>query len=164
MDEKLRQERNEERVREIAKFKPTMVSDIETILKKINLPFKVIKISVQNERDLYSMYDSADDYMDSLIEVILSSEADWNKLNAALNELPIEQEVIDATYESFEKYYSTLIPKLTNKAKMQAEIIASSINRKLGDVIECTNVYPYTPSKSYLRSFSGSRGIFGEKG
>lgn len=162
LEEKLQQERNEERVREIAKFKPIMVSDIQTILKKINLPFKVIKNGGQDNRDVYSMYDSAGDYMDSLIEVTLSSKADWDKLNAALSELPIEQEIIDARYETPDKYYPTLIPKLTNKAQMQAEIIASSIKRKLGSVIECTNVYPYTPSKSYLRSFTGSRGIFGE--
>lgn len=105
--------------------------------------------------EYYDEYDYYRAYSDSVLSVVLLNAADYTKLNELLSELPIIMNVEDISYETNDTKNSVVIPKLTEKATKEAQALATSFGRKLGKVIQCTNVYPFTPSENYMKTYMG---------
>jgi hypothetical protein len=153
----IEQQREEEFDRKWEAFKSVSLREVYAEIRKLNVGSRVIK-NVQNtdyeSYEYYDDYEEDSEYLDSVIEITINNQAEWDVLAAGSKDLPIEQFIADIHYGSGEEQYAKVIPNLTKKAQTQAEIMSASINRKLGKVLECTNVYPYTPSKSFLVSYT----------
>jgi hypothetical protein len=50
--------------------------------------------------------------------------------------------VREVEYANPEAKYEEILPKLSERARVQAEILAKSMNKKLGDIQQISNVYP----------------------
>lgn len=150
LEEEKERKLREQRMRD---FQPILLSDIQAKLDELGIQYRTVKNTTQ---EIYFEYEYEDsEYADSSLEVTLTSTEAWAQLENGLKEMPTNLNVQDVKYGSMDEKINQMIPKLTEKAQKQAQAIANSLNRKLGKVIECTNVYPYTPSMKYMSSFTG---------
>lgn len=152
-----------QRTQELEEFEPIVLADIQSKLDELGIKYRKIENrekSIYFDYDSYDDWDESSDYADSSLEVVLTSSEDWSRLTEGMKDMPTKVNVIDVEYGSMDDKINEMIPKLTEKAKKQAQTMANSINRKLGKVIECTNVYPYTPSMKYMASYTNQLRAF----
>jgi hypothetical protein len=154
-DERVKEAKVERR-KTLAKFKAETLSEIRGILSEKNISFRMLKYQPTMDDMLY-FHDDQDrqDGNDSVLEIVVTNQIEWRSVFKTLLEFDIDSKVTRIDYESLDSVYEEVIPKLTKSAKLQAKIMASSLNRKLGSIIECSNVYPFTPSRSYMESITG---------
>lgn len=157
-------EREEEYSRKVSEFEPKTLTDLKLKLNDLGFTYQVLKSNRYYPGDYEEYEDYYDDEAedtDSLLEIMVTNKADWSRLKEGLLDFPLDYEAIDANYETIEGRFSELIKSVTAKAKLEAEALATAMDRKLGKVIECTNVHPYTPSKRYMttldRNFNRAR-------
>lgn len=154
-DERVKEAKVERR-KALAKFEAETLSEIRGILTEKNISYRMLKYQPTMDDMLY-FHDDPDrqDENDSVLEIVVTNQIEWRSVFKTLLEFDIDSKVTSIDYESLDSVYEEVIPKLTKSAKLQAKIMASSLNRKLGSIIECSNVYPFTPSRSYMESITG---------
>ena len=161
--ERERREQERQNELELANFEPFDLADMMTLLTENNISFTIVDLnsesSVSFSRHLdYLMnydYETERDFSDSVLSIKVSDSKAYQDLVNLISELPASSLVNDVKFESSETINTVVIPKLTEKATNQARALANSFGRKLGKVIQCSNIYPYTPSSNYMRSYMG---------
>lgn len=108
---------------------------------------------IHRAEDFPDIYDNAPT-VDSSVTVVVNNSEDMKRLNAIINTYPCSVELSDIEYENSEKYAAITYPLLTEKAKEQAGILAKSMNRKLGDIIYCSNIISKTFEERMLQKFN----------
>lgn len=157
-----RLERQRQNELELADFEAFEVSDLMALLTENNIRYTIVNKNTLSEdaetEEVYdwSDYDYTKTYSDSIFSIIVTDSKSYNELIALLYDLPAFSEIKDIKFESNETINGVTIPKLTEKATSEARALANSFGRKLGKVISCTNVYPYTPSKEYMNTYMGA--------
>ena len=135
-----REEKLAEQYRKEAEFQPYRVSDLMQVLDANAIAYEVKKDGgTLNELLDYEDYDEGND---SSLVINLTSEEAFDKLSSLIANLQVTTDVLKVTYEELNDMYEVAIPKITTKANKQANVLASSMQRKLGKVIQCTNVLP----------------------
>ncbi|MDH4471637.1 MAG: hypothetical protein QE487_03465 [Fluviicola sp.] len=157
--ERLEQERQNEL--ELASFEPFDLADMMALLTENNISFTIVdhnsesSVSFSKQLDYLrnSEYETESDYSDSVLSIKVSDSKAYQDLMNLISNSPASSVVNDVKFESSETINTIIIPKLTEKATNQARALANSFGRKLGKVIQCSNIYPYTPSSNYMRQY-----------
>lgn len=172
-DREKREKEQEKREAEIEKkrveFKAFTINDLMALLTKNNISY-TIDLSENDdyywdeyEYDYEEEYDYGSPKVDTNILVIVSNQGELDRLNGLINKHPVDTDFSDVIFETIDKYYAELIPKITEKAKKQATILASSFGKKIGDVIQCTNMVPYGSGSSFMNQMYDVYGRFGDR-
>ena len=154
-------QRDIERQAELANFEPFEVTALMELLTENGISYILetqnsvdFEVNIEDESDWdeyeYEMY-----YSDTVLVVTVTDSRAYQDLMLLIADLPAFAITKDVKYESTETVNSTVIPKLTEKATKQAQTLANSFGRKLGKVIQCTNIYPATPSSNYMKNYMG---------
>lgn len=130
--QRAREDRELERERKQAEFKPYWAKQFIDLMKTNNIVFTI----QLNERD-EEYYDY--ERTDTAFQVVLKSGEEYDKLNSLMEEHPVYVNRTDEKYESMDSKYATVIPMLTAKAKNQAELLAIAMGKKVGNVTQVTN-------------------------
>ncbi len=158
-------QRDIEREAELASFEPFEVSTLMGLLTLYGINFTIETqdpvdfenpeaLSEWNENDYDANFD------DTVVSVTVKGSGSYQDLMRFISNLPTHVITKDVKFESTETINSTVIPKLTEKATKQAQALANSFGRKLGKVIQCTNIYPATPSSNYMKNYMVDLGSF----
>lgn len=148
-----------EREAEMEKFQPFTPSDLIKLLKENNIAFTITSQRAKDDdREYYGYEEEYYDeeeyndnyYADTVVEILISNKEELKNVRSVVSESPVDDEFTNIVYQSIEDHYATVIPKLTEKANSQAAILAKSLGKKVGKVLQCSNVYPYTPSSRAL--------------
>lgn len=161
---KMELEREEqERQREIrmASYEAIDVETVMAILTESGISFTIVTESTELEDRYEYDYDDWSDeyyemetyYSDSVFSVKVTDAKAYENLLVTIDDLPVYSVVHDVKFEASETINSTVIPKLTEKATKEAQALANSFGRKLGKVIQCSNIHPYTPSENYMKNY-----------
>jgi uncharacterized protein YggE len=161
--EKDREELLRQREIEMASFEATDVEAVMAILTENGISFTIVTEPSEMEDRYEFDYDDWSDeyyemetyYSDSVLSVKVIDAKAYENLLVAIDDLPVYSAVYDVKFEASETINSTVIPKLTEKATKEAQALANSFGRKLGKVIQCSNIHPYTPSENYMKSYVG---------
>lgn len=161
--EREQMEREREREAELANFEPYEVTALMQLLTENGISFTLVnEVALGDDRyevdyDEWSdeYYDIERYYSDSVLCVKVTNSEAFENLMLTMGDLPIYSKVHDVKFEGSETVNTVVIPKLTDKATKEAQALANSFNRKLGKVIQCTNVHPYTPSSNYMKNYMG---------
>lgn len=159
--EKERMEQERRNQLELANFDPIDAADMMAILTENNISFTVVNrnsesiISASRQLEYLMDYDYERemDFNDTVFSIKVSDSKSYQELTNLIAELPAYSVVHKVEYESNETINKVVIPKLTEKATNEARALADSFGRKLGKVIQCSNIYPYTPGSSYMSSY-----------
>lgn len=159
--EKERLERMRQKELELSNFDPFDVTDMMALLTENNIRFtlvnrnseSIISAGRQLEYLMDSDYEREIDFCDTVFSIQVNDSKSYQDLVNLIAELPASSIVDDVEYETSEVINKMVIPKLTEKATNQARILADSFGRKLGKVIQCTNIHPNTPSSNYMSSY-----------
>ena len=156
-------ERQRQREEEIANFDPFEITEMMALLTENGINFT---LETQNtvdtevepvidyvDTDDWSDYDYELAYSDSVLNVKVTDSKSYQDLMLLMLDLPARTSTKDVKFEGPETINSVVVPKLTEKATKQAQALATSFGRKLGKVIQCSNIHPYTPSANYMRSY-----------
>jgi hypothetical protein len=157
--ERMEQERQIEL--EMASFEPYDLTAMMALLTENNIGFTIVDpnsdASESSRKKLDYMerseYEIDRYYSDSVLSIKVTDSKAYQNLIQLISELPASAVINDVKFESNETINSVVIPKLTEKATNQARALANSFGRKLGKVIQCSNIYPYTPSSNYMRQY-----------
>jgi pyruvate/2-oxoacid:ferredoxin oxidoreductase alpha subunit len=158
-----REHREQERQNELelANFDPFDLADMMALLKENNISFTIVDRNSESSGSfskhldylMNSDYEMERGYSDTVLSIKVSDSKAYQDLMNLISDLPASSVVNDVEYETNETINKVVIPKLTEKATNQARALADSFGRKLGKVIQCSNIYPYTPSSNYMRSY-----------
>lgn len=153
---KKQEEQEKERARNIATFKAKTLNDLKTILDKNKFTYtQIVAADASNER-MYGLFGDDDDYMTDAIQIDRLKKDDWIKLNDLLKDHAIvKQKVTSIQYRTIDNQLESIILQLTQRANDQAKFMAKSLNRKVGNVLKCSNVYPSAISPAYMNSVTG---------
>lgn len=131
--ENIEREKEEKR----SKFEPFADKDLMALLDKNKLSY-TSEVGLSPHR--YDYEDS--EKMTTTIFVKLKSSKEYEQMVKLLLDQPVRFVLTGVEYESPEKYLETIIPILTVKARKEADILARSLDKSLGDIIECTSDMP----------------------
>lgn len=142
-----------ERLRMESEFVPLTTNQLAEMLKENSIQYKII----ENESNGYGEYDeyyyeSEYNSSDSVLEITVNSESELDQVKTLIAELAVEWDLGDYTYETSEDQLERVIPELTKKAQSQATILANSLGRKVGKVIEISNIHPNSANANALDS------------
>lgn len=136
-----------------AEFVPFLTTDLMRVLDEKGIAYTI-------KGRAYSMdnyYDGMEG-SDTTLQVALTSEEAYNALFELVAGLQVYTDVSNISYEELDDLIELAIPKLTAKANKQAGILAASMQRKLGKIIHCTNVFPNGASPSLLNQLYNNMG------
>lgn len=159
--EREREEQERQNELELANFEPFDLAAMMTLLTENNISFTIVdrnsesRVSFGRHLDylMNSEYEMERDFSDSALSIKVSDSKAYQDLMNLIADLPASSVINDVKFESNETINTVVIPKLTEKATNQARALANSFGRKLGKVIQCSNIYPYTPSANYMRPY-----------
>ena len=164
--EREQMERERQLEAELASFEPYEVTALMELLTENGISFMIANEAAKGD-DRYEVdYDEWSDeyydieryYSDTVLCVKVTNSEAFENLMLTIEDLPAYSEVHNVKFEGSETVNTVVIPKLTDKATKEAQALANSFNRKLGKVIQCTNVHPYTPSSNYMKNYLGDMG------
>lgn len=151
-----REEWQAEQDRREAEFQPYKITDLMKLLDDHSISYSVV-----SRRHSESIYEPNSDATDSILSVILTSKEKYDQFFSLISTEQVYTDHEKVVYEEIEDHYETVIPKITEKANKQANLLASSMQRKLGKVIQCTNVLPTGVSPRVLNQiYNGRTSLF----
>lgn len=119
----------------------------------------------QNTINYYN--EDQDSQVEEVIYVTVTTEAEYAKLLELSAGLSLNIENFDVIYEKMDDKLTMLIESISQKAKIEGEILAKSLNKKLGSVLSVSNLLPANSMTfSNLEQYSdlvGSLDIYGTK-
>jgi hypothetical protein len=153
-------EREREQEAELANFEPFEITAMMALLTENGISYTIVSKNSNEVENSTSESDSWMDYemtyySDTILSIVVNDSKAYQNLMLLVSDLPAYAETKDVKFESNEAINSMVIPKLTDKATKEAQALANSFGRKLGKVIQCTNVYPATPSSNYMLNYMG---------
>ena len=161
--ERQREEQERQREIEMASFEPFDVVAVMALLTEKGISYTIVNERAEGEDRYEFDYDDWSDeyyemetyYSDSVLSVKVNDAKAYAALMSAIIDIPGFSLVHDVKFEASETINSSVIPKLTEKATKEAQALANSFGRKLGKVIQCSNIHPYTPSQNYMKNYMG---------
>lgn len=132
-----RMELNEEMARKLDEFEPLTATKLASELKNLGLSYTVEGIHRVESGDM------EDDrpLEDTLIIAVCNSKEELEKLISLRNSVAFETLVFDLRWEPIEVHYDEFLPEMAERARKQAHSIALSMNKKCGEMLNCSNVY-----------------------
>lgn len=132
---------------EIKDFNLYTLQELMNSLRAENIPFEIQAMAMSDDYEEWSDMVEAGAISDSILLITLLDEASDERLQALILDKPIELELKEIIYESADRHILDLAPKMTERAKKQAEGLAISVGKKAGAIVNISNVYPgFSPS------------------
>ncbi len=102
-----------------------------------------IAYTLKLEQNAINYYDEEQDsQVEEVIYVTVTNEAEYAKLLELSAGLVLNIENFDVIYEKMDDKRAMLIESISQKAKIEGEILAKSLNKKLGSVLSVSNLLP----------------------
>lgn len=132
---------------EIKDFDLYTLQELMSSLRAENIPFEIQAMAMSDDYEEWSDMVETGAISDSILLITLLDEASDERLQALILDKPIELELREIIYESADRHILDLAPKMTERAKKQAEGLALSVGKKAGAIVNISNVYPgFSPS------------------
>ncbi len=112
-------------------------------LKAENIEFTLITDKKQNLED-WNAYEFEGDYeLEEVMYVTVNNEDQYNQLLTLSEGLSLNIQNHEIIYEKIDSKRQIIIENLSKNAKSEAEMIAKTMNKKLGSVLTISNLLPY---------------------
>lgn len=111
-------------------------------LRAENIDYSLTTEEKMMNQNWFSIEGEGDDEVEEVMYVTVTDEEQYNKLIALSEDLPISIQNHEIIYEKIESKRQEFIENLSKNAKTEAEMIAKSMNKKLGSVLTISNLLP----------------------
>ena len=145
--EKAAEERRIERAEKMAikaeSFKAYTLQDLMKELSANGYAYEIEEHSYsENYEEWMEEMQGLSDYVDTVLNVVLISKEMSAGVKALIKGKPISTTYKDEVYESFDAVMARNATKMAERAKNQANTLATSMDKKAGSIVSISTVYP----------------------